>query len=370
MGRKRKHGSGLTGLSGFVAKAFSEATTSTRRNTSQEDATSGLLEDETGSLAPLVEVTTADLSNEEGLRSIDAQTGLVQTQTQGWIEKYDATGIVPYYTDASQVPEHLKKYFYQRTRYLSLYSTPPGCLLDEEGWYSITPEVIANQIAERCRCDTILDAFCGVGGNAIAFAKTCQRVIAIDINPTRLALARHNAQIYGVADNIEFILADYIEFARAYAVRHSSPRTVLNGNGSRQIDVVFLSPPWGGPSYLAKSSSLNDGEEEIYNEGTQSFPPYSLASIQPIHGAELFHLSRKITPNIAYYLPRNTRMEEVSGLLRTNNDQIEQGAGHASGKQKKKAEEMIEVEEEWTGSKLKALTCYFGGLASGQEDMF
>ena len=65
--------------------------------------------------------------------------------------------------------------FSQRLRYFSLYSESPGCLLDEEGWYSVTPELIANQIAERCRCDTILDAFCGVGGNSIAFAKTCER---------------------------------------------------------------------------------------------------------------------------------------------------------------------------------------------------
>lgn len=63
--------------------------------------------------------------------------------------------------------------FFQRERYFSLYSQ--GCLLDDEGWYSVTPELIANQIAERCRCDTILDAFCGVGGNAIAFAQTCER---------------------------------------------------------------------------------------------------------------------------------------------------------------------------------------------------
>ena len=65
--------------------------------------------------------------------------------------------------------------FSQRLRYFSLYSAHPGCLLDEEGWYSVTPELVANQIAERCRCDTILDAFCGVGGNSIAFAKTCER---------------------------------------------------------------------------------------------------------------------------------------------------------------------------------------------------
>jgi trimethylguanosine synthase len=39
----------------------------------------------------------------------------------------------------------------------------------------VTPEAIADQIAERCRCDTIIDAFCGVGGNTIAFAKVCER---------------------------------------------------------------------------------------------------------------------------------------------------------------------------------------------------
>lgn len=63
--------------------------------------------------------------------------------------------------------------FSQRERYFSRYAS--GCLLDEEGWYSVTPERIADQIAERCRCDIVLDAFCGVGGNAIAFARTCER---------------------------------------------------------------------------------------------------------------------------------------------------------------------------------------------------
>jgi hypothetical protein len=44
-----------------------------------------------------------------------------------------------------------------------------------EGWFSVTPEPIAQHIAERCRSDVIIDAFCGCGGNTIQFALTCQR---------------------------------------------------------------------------------------------------------------------------------------------------------------------------------------------------
>ncbi|KAJ7113671.1 Tgs1 protein [Mycena crocata] len=270
-----------------------------------------------------------------------------------WVEKYDATGLVPHYSHRAEVPEHLQKYFAQRTRFLSLYSSHPGCLLDEEGWYSITPELVADRIAERCRCDTILDAFCGVGGNAIAFAKTCERVIALDISPTRLALARHNAQIYGVADRIEFILMDYISFANSYL-------SIRNNAAPRKIDVVFLSPPWGGPGYIAgdtrPSSPTKPGTP---SEAEPTHPSYSLATIQPIHGAELFELTRRITPNVAYYLPRNTNVVEIGALLSSD---------PSVGETDKK--EMVEVEEEWMGGKLKALTCYFGGLAGGQPELF
>ena len=87
-------------------------------------------------------------------------------------------------------------------------------------------------IAERCRCDTIIDAFCGAGGNAIQFAFTCNHVIAIDLDPVALRVARHNAHIYGVADHIDFSLGDYMSLLHTL-----------------RADVVFLSPPWGGPSY-------------------------------------------------------------------------------------------------------------------------
>lgn len=58
-------------------------------------------------------------------------------------------------------------------------------------------------------------------------------VIAIDIDPDRVAIAKHNARVYGVEDRIEFIIGDYF---------HVAPKL--------RADVVFLSPPWGGPEYL------------------------------------------------------------------------------------------------------------------------
>jgi trimethylguanosine synthase len=91
-------------------------------------------------------------------------------------------------------------------------------------------------------------------------------------------------------------------------------------------------------------------------------PTYSLSSILPIHGAQLFSLTRRITRNIAFFLPRNTRLDEVSALLSGENHQEEHQNGEAIA-----TAEQIEVEEEWMGTKLKALTCYFGGLVTGQE---
>lgn len=414
---KNKRGA-LRGLSSYVFESFkSEPPTLPTTNL---DSESNLLQAVNGTnvQAPgnpdqeaVVEVEsrpTKKRKANDGSEIVVQEQPIISIQDGKWIKAYDATGLVPHYSNAADVPEHLQKYFSQRTRYFSLYSQLPGCLLDEEGWYSVTPERVADQIAERCRCDTILDAFCGVGGNTIAFAKTCQRVIALDTSPIRLALARHNAQIYGVADRIEFILSDYISFANAFlrvsATSHpgSAPSSTQPEAGAeahptrqnysqntRKIDVVFLSPPWGGPTYLSGSSSIdpngaiplpvleknNDDEPPT---PTPKHPTYSLSSIQPIHGEELFKLTRRITKNVAYYLPRNTKLEEISKLLDVEKEAaVGQGlvngdAASIDGLQKGSTEpkEVVEVEEEWMGNKLKALTCYFGGLADGQGQLF
>lgn len=67
-------------------------------------------------------------------------------------------------------------------------------------------------------------------------AASCKRVIAIDTNPTAILCAKHNAKIYGVLEKIEFIVGDFFQ--------------LVNAKESRlKADAVFLSPPWGGPTY-------------------------------------------------------------------------------------------------------------------------
>ncbi|KAI9489149.1 RNA cap guanine-N2 methyltransferase-domain-containing protein [Zychaea mexicana] len=212
--------------------------------------------------------------------------------------------VVRYTVD--NLPDDLVKYYNQRYAYFSRYDQ--GILMDREGWFSVTPERIAQHIAERCRCDTIVDAFTGCGGNAIQFAFTCKRVIAIDIDPIKLHCARQNARIYGVEDRIEFIQGDFFKLAPEL-----------------KADTVFLSPPWGGPSY--QQSSVFD-----------------ITTMIPGNGAEIYSISSKISPHVAYFVPRNTDPQQLARLAGPNG--------------------VCEIEQNYLRGNLKALTVYYGGLVN------
>nr|XP_018898909.1 PREDICTED: trimethylguanosine synthase isoform X1 [Bemisia tabaci] len=205
----------------------------------------------------------------------------------------------------------LRKYWMRRYRLFSKFDE--GIQLDEESWYSVTPECMSKHISQRCRCDVLIDAFCGAGGNTIQFALTCERVIAIDIDPVKIEMARNNARIYGVEDRIEFIVGDFLQLAP-----------------NLKADVVFMSPPWGGPSYLRGSS-------------------FDLDKILPPTGGKgLLEVARKITNNICYFLPRNCNVDQ---LIPLSGDAFE-----------------IEVEQNFLQKKLIAISAYFGELIHVEDD--
>jgi SAM-dependent methyltransferase len=122
----------------------------------------------------------------------------------------------------------------RRRRATSVGFERPGVQLDDEGRWSLTPELLALELGrmarERGEGTRVIDAGCGVGGNAIGFARAGCEVVAIEQSRERLAMAQHNAEIYAVADRIRFIHGDALALADSFV----EPATI-----------VFVDPPWG-----------------------------------------------------------------------------------------------------------------------------
>lgn len=118
----------------------------------------------------------------------------------------------------------------RRRRATSVGFARPGVRLDDEGRWSLTPEPLALALGRRAKGRRVVDAGCGVGGNAIGFARAGCEVIAIERSRERLAMARHNAALYGVGDRIRFVEGD----ALAEAAPWLGPDVI-----------AFVDPPWG-----------------------------------------------------------------------------------------------------------------------------
>ncbi|KAJ3055185.1 Trimethylguanosine synthase [Rhizophlyctis rosea] len=257
--------------------------------------------------------TAASQSAKSPSSNIDSAGSSIMTVSNADLETTLANALPEF--DASEyiwsyhhMPSYLIKYWHQRYSFFSKFDE--GVMFDEEGWYSITPEKLAIHIAERCSVDTIVDAFCGVGGNSIQFANLCKKVIAVDIDPVKIRCAQHNARVYGVEDKIQFVLGDFMELA-----------------STLKADAVFLSPPWGGPSYLT----------------AEMFDMYSM---MPMNGGDLFNRARSISNNICYYMPRNIAL-----------DQLIQIAGPGS---------TCEIEQAFLNGRHKCCVAYYGSFVNKQ----
>jgi hypothetical protein len=128
--------------------------------------------------------------------------------------------------------------------------------------------------------------------------------------------------VYGVAHLIDFVCADAALLLRDDA----RLRALLRHDGV--LAALFLSPPWGGPQYL----DANDR--------------FSLLSLSLDGGHGLVDLvdyvRRRLTRNVALFLPRTTATAELQSLAGTGN--------------------VIEVEQHRLSGKLKAITVYLGAL--------
>jgi hypothetical protein len=202
-----------------------------------------------------------------------------------------------YSTKYSLCPS-VEKYFGRRFQLLSKFNH--GAVLDEESWFSITPEGIAAHVANKCKdalarhgkpadpdapfdfatAPIVVDGFCGVGGNVIQFARAGFLVVAVDIDWHKLQYAYHNASLYGVQDRILFLHGDFAALA---------PRL--------RADAILVCPPWGGVAYQS-----------------ESLQAFSLEDDMPMNGLGLYRHALQVSANIMYFLPRKTPKPHLAAL--------------------------------------------------------
>ncbi|KAI9823580.1 MAG: hypothetical protein M1832_002361 [Thelocarpon impressellum] len=195
-----------------------------------------------------------------------------------------------HYTTEREAPDSTKKYFSQRYDIFEKYDE--GVWMTDDAWFGVTPEPVANMIAEHLAqhaakdLDILVDAFAGAGGNSIAFARSgrWKRVIAIEQDAAALKCAQHNAKLYGVERSIQFLHGDCFEIVKGFGAE------VTNNC------VIFASPPWGGPGYRDKT---------VFDLSTMQ--PYS---VQDIHQA-----FSEISKSLALYLPRTSSMHQIAELV-------------------------------------------------------
>ncbi|KAJ1427013.1 RNA cap guanine-N2 methyltransferase-domain-containing protein [Ochromonadaceae sp. CCMP2298] len=157
---------------------------------------------------------------------------------------------------------HLK-YWDQRYRLLSKFDH--GILLDEESWYSITPEAVAKHVTASCigrarekadmNIQHVLDCFSGCGGNSIPFAAQGRAVTSIDLDEQKLQHLRHNAGVYKASGEITTVCADVY----TYLESQLDPATLSQVQAQYQailqasVEADAEYPPEGATSLVAEA---------------------------------------------------------------------------------------------------------------------
>lgn len=119
-------------------------------------------------------------------------------------------------------------------------------LLTRDGLEQATRPEVARWRAERLRrlgARTVIDLGCGIGLDALAFARAGLRVVAVERDPNAAAAARHNL----TGRDAEVVEGDAVDLAPALA---AAPGTALFLDPARRTsrgrtwNVADFSPPW------------------------------------------------------------------------------------------------------------------------------
>ena len=245
---------------------------------------------------------------------------------------YPPHGVALYSARTSSTSISTSIYSYYQQRYTLFSRFDEGIWMTQNSWFEVTPEKVGAKIAERVFTPdvggsrtpkVVLDVFCGVGGNSIQFALSphCERVFAIDNDPAAVWCARKNAELYGVLDKITFIVGDFFEFSRKYYDSRADGTEV----GQTKLDIVFCSPPWGGPTY--RSHQVFD-VEMMKPHAFGKVWEATMKILRAQHNSDTEAEGNRVAALAVFYLPRTSNLNQLAKYVGELGDEARADAVH------------------------------------------
>jgi hypothetical protein len=168
-------------------------------------------------------------------------------------------------------------------------------------------EIISTYRAEKLSSFTqIADFGCGIGGDTLSLAQH-SRVLAVDLDPVRLAMAGENAKACGVAENVLFQEGDVtrLPFPEVQAVFFDPAR---RDAGKRYLGVNQYQPP------LSVVDTWFPYTRAI---GVKIAPGVALAEIQPLDcEAEFISVEGELKECVLWFGPLQTTRRRATILPR------------------------------------------------------
>lgn len=197
--------------------------------------------------------------------------------------------------------------------------------IDTESWEFMIPERISSHIAKRCHAyslNIILDAYCGIGMNAIQLKKDDLQVIALDTRKIELTnkiehavdYANYNAILHGLKEGVNFVKGEF-----------------LNMNFNNKIfDVILINP-------VLKL----DPEKR-----------FSLLKNVKFDYHKVLLKSLKLKKNVILCLPKYVETFEIIDLFSAVFNEIEQ-----------LEENCLEIEYQFMNKELQQIVVFYGHIA-------
>ena len=154
-------------------------------------------------------------------------------------------------------------------------------------------------------------------------------LFGIEFDPLKCEYALHNSKIYNVDKNVQIINKDVLNLAIG-DIQFPAGR-------QSKMDVVYMSPPWGGIGY-------------------NMLPEYSVRYLHPDFNL-VIKKALEFSRNMIIFLPRNTSVEELIDYL------IPYSAELSDDPDNRKNELVLEIEQIVYGTSCKGVHIYTGQMA-------